>query len=389
MKEPIKIILIGNYVKDQQESMLKFASMLNSGFHDAGYNSEIWSPVVFFGKFFSSTQSGIGKWFGYVDKWLLFPLLIRYRLRKKAIRMGFHFHVCDHSNSPYLKHLPNESTAITCHDVLAIRGAFGYADAYCPSSRMGKIFQKWILRDLIKAKLIASVSQTTLRQLIEISGKDNGGRKEWKVIYNAYNADFHAMNKREQHEVLKGADINYEKPFILHVGSSLPRKNRGLLLEMVALLGDKWNGNIYFAGDPATQIETKRAVKLNLTERVKFVIKPDHQTLLALYNACDAFIFPSFSEGFGWPVIEAQACGAIVIASNVEPMPEVSGGAALHAKPESAGEFANAFFALKDVSLRTELKEKGFRNTFRFNQSTMIKKYLQLHGLKKQNDYVT
>ena len=152
---------------------------------------------------------------------------------------------------------------------------------------------------------------------------------------------------------------------------------------------DKWDGNIYFAGDPPSRIETEQAVKFNLTERVKFVIKPDHRTLVALYCACDALIFPSFSEGFGWPVIEAQACGATVIASNVEPMPEVSGGAALHAKPQSAQEFADAFVALKDYSLRMELKENGFQNASRFNQSTMIKKYLQLHGLKKQNDYVT
>ncbi len=383
------IVLIGNYEPDKQESMERFIQMLDKGFRTEGYRTEIWRPLIFFSKPFRSTISGIGKWFGYLDKWILFPIVIRYRLRKKRLRTNLRFHVCDHSNSPYLKHLPKDITSITCHDVLAIRGAFGYNDAYCPASTMGKILQKWILSNLAKAKSLAAVSHHTLMQLKELAGNNRGNHAGWQVIHNGFNANFHVIKKHEQNEILKRAGIEEVEPFILHVGSSLPRKNRGLLLEMISILGDRWNGNIYFAGDQADRELTEQIKKLSLTHRVRFIIKPGHETLLALYNACDVFIFPSFSEGFGWPLIEAQACGAPVIASNVEPMPEVSGGAAMHARPESATEFASAYLKLHDRAFRTQLIEEGFQNARRYDQADMIKKYLKLHGLTKQPEYVS
>jgi glycosyltransferase involved in cell wall biosynthesis len=121
-----------------------------------------------------------------------------------------------------------------------------------------------------------------------------------------------------------------------------------------------------------------------MQNRVKSIVKPGHETLLALYSLCDAFIFPSFSEGFGWPVIEAQACGAPVIASDIEPMPEVSGGGALHANPKTAADFADAFLSLQNKALREQLVNKGFENCKRFSSEKMIDAYLLLHGLRRK-----
>ena len=76
----MKIILIGNYRPDQQESMVRFARMLDQGFRKQGVQVEIWWPSVVFGRLPSSTTSGFSKWLGYIDKWLIFPILLRWRL---------------------------------------------------------------------------------------------------------------------------------------------------------------------------------------------------------------------------------------------------------------------------------------------------------------------
>ena len=107
------------------------------------------------------------------------------------------------------------------------------------------------------------------------------------------------------------------------------------------------------------------------------VVKPDHQTLVALYSCCEAFVFPSLSEGFGWPLIEAQACGAVVIASNTAPMPEVSGGAALHFDPNKPHDFANGFIALQNKEFKESLKIKGLKNIERFHRDNMMEAYLK------------
>ena len=388
MLKVTKIILIGNYLPDKQESMIRFVQMLDFGFKKAGVKSEIWWPEVFFGVKAKSTNLGIGKWMGYLDKYVIFPLILRWRLLNKTLHNpGVRFHVCDHSNAPYLKFLPADRTSITCHDVIAVRGGLGYTEFAIPASSFGKILQKWILYNLSRAKRLASVSQFTMNQLKELIPDKQNEKRKWQVIYNAFNGDFRPLNINESKLLFDKLKFNPSKPFLLHVGSDLPRKNRKLLLEMVFALGDKWNGIICYAGDAVDESLISLAKKLHLQDRVVSIVKPDHDTLVALYSACEAFVFPSFSEGFGWPVIEAQACGAPVIASNIPPIQEVSGGAALFADPSKPQEFADAFLLLREESKRFKLLQMGFSNSQQFELSSMINSYLLLHEVDAKNNF--
>lgn len=372
-----KVILIGNYSLDRQESMERFAIMLKDGFNKYGIVAEIRRPVMFFGKKGLNPYSGLGKYLGYIDKWIVFPILLLFRALKSNKNVCFH--ICDHSNAPYLKYLPKERSGITCHDVLAIRGAFGHEDAFCPSSGMGIVLQKWILKNLKKANNLVSVSQFTLNQLKELCEGENINSDNWRIVHNAFNAPFRQLSKEECASNLKGVlDVN--EPFILHVGSSLPRKNRTLLLDMVKCLGENWKGKICYAGGTLDNELIKHAENLDISDRIISIPGPDHNTLVALFSLCEAFIFPSLSEGFGWPLIEAQACGAPVIASDLQPMPEVSGGSALHVSPYKPALFAEAFLDLQNDDYRKDIVKRGFDNIKRFSNNKMIAGYIQLYS---------
>ena len=376
----MRIILLGNYPPDGQESMERFARMLDNGFRNAGVATEIWRPVPVFAREGGSVNKGYRKWLGYIDKWVVFPLILHWRLRQSALwESDVRFHICDHSNAPYLLHLDRLRSSITCHDVLAIRGGLGYADAHVSASRFGKVLQKWILHHLSRVERLAAVSHFTLRQLTDLVAPHSMDQSvHWHVIHNAFNDEFKPMDVSECATVLHQAGLVSSAPFILHVGSSLPRKNRSLLLEMVHTLGNRWAGNICFAGEGPNKEILARIEALGLRERVRFIVKPDHNTLVALYSSCEAFIFPSYSEGFGWPIIEAQACGAPIIASNIEPMPEVSGGAALHVDPDDPETFGEALITLQNLSTRALLVQQGFANSRRFEPARMIQAYLNL-----------
>ncbi|UOR04482.1 glycosyltransferase family 4 protein [Hymenobacter aerilatus] len=379
----MRIILLGNYPPDGQESMERFAQMMQQGLHQAAVQTELWRPIPVFGAGAGSTTSGFRKWLGYLDKWIVFPLVIRWRLRQQKLQQSdVYFHICDHSNAPYLAHLPAARAGITCHDVLAIRGGLGHSDAYVPASRFGRILQQWIFGRLRRAQRLAAVSQLTLDQLLELDGRAVAQKPaKWQVIHNAFNAPFTALPPAEATPLVHQAGIPDGQPFLLHVGSGLARKNRGLLLKMAHALGTRWSGLICFAGEAPDEALLSQAAALGLSQRVVAVARPDHQTLVALYSACAAFIFPSYSEGFGWPVIEAQACGAPIIASNIAPMPEVSGGAALHASPDDAVAFAEAFLTLQDPATRHDLVQRGFANCARFEPAHMTDAYLRLYDL--------
>jgi glycosyltransferase involved in cell wall biosynthesis len=377
----MRFILIGNYLPDGQESMQRFAQMLAKGLHEAGHEAIIWRPRILFARWSNSTTAGLGKWLGYVDKWIVFPWLLRWRLvtgQTRKAAQPVHFHICDHSNAAYLRPLPATRTAITCHDVLAIRGALGYADAHNPASGLGKLMQRWILGNLRRAKRLAAVSHFTLSQLRDLSPAMSSDQN-WCVIHNAFNADFAPLPSECQHQLLNAVGLPIGVPFLLHVGSGLPRKNRSLLLHMAYTLGADWPGFICFAGEKLEASLKVEAETLGLAERVVSIVKPDHLTLVALYSACTCFVFPSYSEGFGWPVIEAQACGAPVIASDIEPMPEVSGGAALYASPHQPAAWATALRTLQNSAARAQVVEAGYLNSEKFAPARMIDAYIALH----------
>ena len=245
----MRIILIGNYPPDRQESMLRFAQMVYSGFREAGHDCEIWQPTIRFGSFFKDVRSGVAKWLAHIDKWILFPIELSWRVRKEMARSpNIRFQICDHSNAPYLTYLPKEITVVTCHDVLAIRGALGHKDAYCTASFTGKILQKWILRSLDRANLLAATSKLTLSQLKALSSEKEGQKRDWRIIPLGFNAHFRPLDAKERNDLLLRAGLKPETPFLLHVGSDQERKNRRMLIDMVAALGNKWNGKIYYAG---------------------------------------------------------------------------------------------------------------------------------------------
>ena len=372
-----KVILIGNYLPDKQESMIRFAHLLNTGFSN-GVQSEIWWPNIFVGAKVGSANSGLGKWLGYLDKYVIFPMILKRRIKNQNLNnASVRFHICDHSNAPYLKYLPLKYTSITCHDVIAIRGGFGFNDSFVKVSFTGKLLQKWILNRLKTATSIAFVSKNTFSQFKELIPADTIP-KNWKVIHNSFNNDFKRMDVMQAKIICKRVGINVDTPFLLHVGSALLRKNRQLLLEMAKILDSRRTINICFAGEVLDSELIAKADELNLRDNVISVVKPDHETLVALYNCCAAFVFPSLSEGFGWPLIEAQACGAPVIASNYDPMPEVSGGAALHYDPTKPQDFARGYEDLQKEDFRKVLIQKGLENSLRFESKHMIMAYLEL-----------
>lgn len=357
--------------------MILFLQMLKDGYIANGHHVDVWLPTTFFGAIATNTLSGAGKWLAYLDKYLIFPLVLRWRcLMPKYAKSRFH--VCDHSNAVYVPHLPYERTLVTCHDVLAIKGAFGDKSVFCDASRAGKILQNWILKSLLKASKIATVSQTTLNQLSELAQKNKNPKARWQVVLNAFNEPFFELPKETAMHLLDQAKLNLETGFMLHVGSGLPRKNRKMLVKMLNLLRKDWHGSVVFAGQ-AIDPELQSLIQYHqLENRVVSVVNPDFKLLQALYSTCDAFVFPSYSEGFGWPLIEAQACGACVLASDFPAIREVGGEAALYAQADDARKFAENFKEVLKPEVQQQLKSKAQQNILRFEKQNMIENYIKL-----------
>jgi glycosyltransferase involved in cell wall biosynthesis len=364
----VNIQLIGNYLGDRQQSMQRFADFLARGLGERGHHVRLTRPEPVFGRLCPGAN-GIGKWLGYIDKFLLFPRRLR-RLAQTSPAQTI-FHVCDHSNAMYGRCLGGGPSLLTCHDLLAVRGALGESATMCRSSPAGRVLQKCILARIGDFPLVACASSFTrsdLRRLVP------GRPENWSVvIHNALNDHFHPMEPAAAAAIISQRfPLLANSRFLLHVGSSHPRKNRAFLARAIAAGSSPWQGNVVFAGESASSEERAAFAEAGVAERLWEFTDPGHEEIKALYSIAHALVFPSWSEGFGWPVIEAMACGCPVVASTLTSVPEVAGGAALLVDPGNPLEGAMALQKLENPFTREELQRLGFENLLRFDRNRIL-----------------
>lgn len=364
------VLLIGNYAPDQQQSMQRFNTMMLQGLTAAGIQAELLQPEPFFGNL-TAGDGGVAKWLGYVDKYLLFP----FRLGRKGRGRASLIHILDHSNAMYASRARGCPVVVTCHDLLAVRGALG-EQTDCPASWTGRILQRWILRGLRQADQIACVSRATARDAERLLG--NGAKI--RVVDLGLNYPYRRLDPETARLGLAGIrGLRADAPFVLHVGSNLRRKNREGVLRIFARDKEKWDGQLVFAGDRLSPPLLRLADELGIAQRVVQIENPDNKTLEILYNSALALLYPSRFEGFGWPVIEAQACGCPVLSSNSGPLPEVAGEAALMRDVEDEEGFAADLLRLTDPAERKLWSDKSLRNAERFSTERMIHQYIEIY----------
>ncbi|MDO8675071.1 MAG: glycosyltransferase family 1 protein [Candidatus Omnitrophota bacterium] len=181
--------------------------------------------------------------------------------------------------------------------------------------------------------------------------------------------------------VLKGLGVT--QPFILFVGTIEPRKNLSNLLEAFAGLKakKKFSGKLVIVGTKGWMMDPL-ADTLNhkgLSNEVVFLGYVTDEQLRVLYHKTEVFVFPSLYEGFGFPIVEAFACGAAVVASNTSSCAEVAGDSALTVAPQPQDIAAGILRVIEDPSLKASLKAKGLQRADQFSFDATARRTLDVY----------
>ncbi len=397
----MRVLLIGNYPHDAQESMQRFAAMMLSGLEAAGITAELIVPTPCFGRF-KRSGTGLGKWLGYIDKFLLFPIL----LRKKLSTLNFQLspqhhgllaepristrlvvHICDHSNAFYTRYLQDVPHVVTCHDLLAVRSARGEVPEN-PTRWSGRQLQEMVAKGLARAQHVACDSEATQRDVHRLISLP---KDRVSVISIGFNYPYSPMPEPEARSRIKSLSEsatptnNPASPrpgFILHVGGNQWYKNRLGVLRIYAraVATNPATPNLVMAGKPFTAEMESYIAAYHLLERVRSIEGCGNEDLRAIYSLADLLLFPSLAEGFGWPVIEAQACGCPVLCSSIEPFPEVTlGTACMHEPADEPGFAAELLRLLAQPDARRALTTQGLANARRFAPATMVANYVECY----------
>jgi glycosyltransferase involved in cell wall biosynthesis len=173
-----------------------------------------------------------------------------------------------------------------------------------------------------------------------------------------------------------------DKDFLLYVGSLKPHKNVQALISAFSGVSSRANVEVIFVGE---RLEGNASL-LALSERggvgnrIRSLGWLPEADLIGAYHAATAVVLPSLYEGFGFPVLEAMACGTPVIGSNAASIPEVMGDAGVLFNPAIEKELSDAISAvLDDSSLRDALREKGLMRAKLFSWSRCAERTLHVY----------
>ncbi len=307
---------------------------------------------------------------------------------------------------------PGLKTVITVHDL---------GSEYLPSTHQLKqrfylgLMQKYQLKT---ATQLIAVSKATKKDLIKRVGIEP---EKVSVVYEGYDEK---LFKPVKDDLLINTLIHYNlqpKTYYLFVGTIQPRKNLERLIRVFELYCRSFENSgrqphslarqrerpadqqvdprirstsstlglaafggslpsLVIAGSQGWLSDRIYALpkELGVEEKVKFLGYVPNEDLPALYSGALALTFPSLFEGFGLPILEAQACGCPVLTSNVSSLPEVAGKAAVYVDPYSVNDIVKGMEEINNQDTRNKLIKAGLENIKRFSWEKCAKGALQV-----------
>jgi len=235
------------------------------------------------------------------------------------------FHVCDHSYAHLVRELPAERTGVFCHDLDAFRCLLAPELEARPT--WFRAMTRRILRGLQRAALIFCSTRVTQERIKELSLVDPS-----RLVYAPYGVAPEFSAELDLSDAELGRRLNLPKgPWLLHVGSCIPRKRVDVLLDVLSAIRERHPDlSLVQVGGKWTPALLRQITQYRLTAAVRQFRGLDRMTLAALYRRARLVLLPSEAEGFGLPVVEALACGAPVVASELPVLREVGGKAAVY-----------------------------------------------------------
>ena len=247
--------------------------------------------------------------------------------------------------------LDKRRTLLTIHDCASLERLRGLRRA------VFKLF--WFSLPIRRARLVTVVSESTRRELLRHIRCDPA---KIRIVHCCISDDFSPAPK----------PFNAEEPEILHLGTAA-NKNLERLAEALVNLPCRLNiiGQL-----TAAQMELLKRCNIRYSNTPRAT---DAEVLKA-FQDCDALAFVSTYEGFGLPIIEANAVGRPVVTSNILSMPEVAGKAACLVDPFNVAAIREGILRVwRDPAYRTNLIEAGFENVKRFSAEAIAAQYAALY----------
>lgn len=262
---------------------------------------------------------------------------------------------------------------VTVHDIIPL--IFPHILPF--ASRM--YFSKWMTYSYRHADSIICDSKSTKKDIIKYL---KIRPEKIKVIYLAVSDNFKPAKSKKHINHIKNLYKTGDKYFI-HIGTMEPRKNLDFLIKAYfKAVKSGVKENLVIVGKKGYNYQKLYELvdKLNLQNRVIFTGYAEDKDIPALYSGATALTFPSIYEGFGFPPLEAMACGTPVIASNASSIPEVVGSAGILLSPKNENLWVKNMIKLANSpDLAQRLKRLGLEQAKKFSWEKTARETIEIY----------
>ncbi len=291
----------------------------------------------------------------YAARYYFYP----WRVKREAKRADV-VHVLDHSYAHMIEKAGRRPVVVTVHDLMPVVVLRSPTDGWREGVR--NRFLRQALKALRQADSFIVGTDWLKRELATWLGDDRNihvvpfgvdraffgesavardrGRREWRIPDDAF--------------------------VVLHVGSTVDRKNVPLVIQAVARLRQQTDAYLLQVGGRFSAEQEQLIERLDVRRAVRSVASADDTTLRRAYRAADVLLFPSLYEGFGFPVLEAFASGLPVVTSGAGGLKEVAGDAALVVEGRDPAAYVHALERLDDPDERDDMIQKGWERARQF-----------------------
>lgn len=302
-------------------------------------------------------------------QWYLDRLLLPIELRKAGAKV---YHALDPMRAASVK---NMRRITTLYDLIPYTFASQYLK---PLPHFAQEGYAWMLSMMESSDHLITISEFSKAEFVRLRTFNPARISVIPLGYDP--ALFKCPNDLSKITTFQGE----HGQFFLYSGALQPHKNVGVLLKAMAQLPKSIN--LVITGDSTPQLRQDlldEARKLGITSQVRHLGFIPNEDLPHLFRASVAFVFPSLLEGFGLPILDAMACGTLVIASNAASLPEVGGDAPIYFDPNDPDALAECLRqALDDQGLRIQQIARGKQRVKQFTWERTARATVEVY--KKQ-----
>lgn len=261
----------------------------------------------------------------------------------------------------------------TCHDIgpITLPEFMGWS----------RKFFTFCIEGMMKSDMIIADSAFTKSEILKHLRYPE---EKIEVIHLGVNHEKFKPTRPDPHVLIRHGIWPDEK-YLLYVGVEHPRKNLEGAIKAFYKVKKKLKRVKFVKVGKPSWLGARRRLQtlvqaLDLVNDVVFTEYVKDNELVQIYCGAQAFVFPSFYEGFGLPVLEAMACGTPVVASNTSSLPEIVGNAALTVEPLDIDAMADAMYAvLSNSGLRYDLARRGLKRASPFTWERTAKRVLGVY----------